>query len=108
MCGRKLIEAAQIVESARVVSVRVSEEHRVDPVQTDGQGLQAELRGRIDQHNVIIESHDSRRASAAVAHIVRSADGALAPDDRDAVRGAGAEKRDLSHEERRTPLTIYE
>jgi hypothetical protein len=94
------VEAAYLVEAEDVIGVTVGEQNRIDARDAVGQRLFAQIGGSIHQHtadaaHVTVRLEENRWPGAAIARVVRVADGAGAANHRHAVRGAGAEQRDL-------------
>jgi len=94
---RQVVELAQVVEPADMISVRVREENSLDTTQTGCNRLEAEFRGSIDQHVVFPEVQHCRRARSSIARIDRGAGSAAAPDDGYSVGGSCSEKCQSEH-----------
>jgi hypothetical protein len=93
----QVVVAPHFVEAEHVVGVAVREEDRVDAVDAMRQRLLPEVRRRIDQDpGVAGHVDEDRRTEPLVPRIGGQADGTAAADHGNAMRGAGAEKRDAS------------
>ena len=89
------VEGTHVVEAHDVVGMRVSEDHRVEAVDTGAQRLRAEIGRGVDQDVVAVVADQNRRPQAIVARIGGGADVAMAADGGHADTGARAEHRDL-------------
>ena len=88
-------EAPQLVQAEDVVRVTVGVDDRVDARQPLRKRLAPQVGRRVHQHlRPIVVGHDDGGAESLVFGRRRLADGAGAPDHRDALRSAGAEERD--------------
>ena len=75
-----------------MVGVQVADEHRVDVADPLPEQLHAQLGRRVDQEDVTAALEGEAVPLPLVLWIVRSANGAVATDDRYAKAGPGAEK----------------
>ena len=88
-------QRAEIVDPVQVIGVRVREEYRVERLDPGGDQLEAELRRRVHEKAPRTVGQQQRLPCPAVPGIVRAADRAAAPDDRDAEGRARAEESEL-------------
>src|SRR5690606_33751350 len=110
--GQRLIaphgEGAQVVHAVGVVRVAVGEPDRVDVRHAGGEELEPQLGRRVHQDaaRAVIALEERGVPRAAVPRVRRRANGAVAPDDRDSERGAGAEERQPHSWTTRTVLVV--
>lgn len=92
--SRALAEHAQVVKAEDMIRVRVRHQYRIDLMNFRPQSLRAKIGRGIHEQALALVLNVNRRSQAMVVGIVRAADGAVAPDHRDAMACAGAQKSD--------------
>src|SRR5580692_1815015 len=70
------IEGANIVETENVVGVAVREKNCVEAIESDAEGLLAEVGGGVDDHVLAVAGDEQGRAEAFVVRVVRMANAA--------------------------------
>ena len=90
-----LREDPQIVQPEQMVGVLVRIEDRVNQADVLAEQLRSQVGGRVDEQIALGQSEDDAASRSPVLQIGVPAGFAAAPDDRDAVRRARAEKNEL-------------
>src|ERR1044072_3740191 len=98
------IQRANIIEAKNVVSMAVSDQYCVQPLQAVAQGLLAKVGGCVDEDRLSGVFDDNRDAQTFVARILRQASLAFAANGRNAGGSSGPEKSKL-HDRVQCPMS---
>ena len=85
-------EGTEVVKAHDVVEVLVGDEDGVDPREVLPECLLAQVGTAVDEDHLLRGVEDNRAARPGIVRVVRRADLAVAADDRDPDRSAGAEE----------------
>lgn len=89
-------EQTQVIQSKEMVCVTMRVNDGMNQIDSFSQQLHAQLGRRVDQKSALQSSDGDSSSRPVVARIGRSADGTMAPNDRDPMTGAGAQQYQFS------------